>query len=122
MKDSQLIKTYCSVGLIASAISLFWLVIESKVPLASWLSGVSPFLILLVLVNGAGVVIFFILAWKSWRDKPWLERIAEKTKGVLAKSGPGTAVLASSLYGLFLAAIFLSASKHGPAFGLRQGG
>ena len=84
-KRFTLLQIYGSVGLLASVISLFWVVLESDVPPAAWFSGISPLLILLILMNGVGLVVFGWLAWKTWRDQHWSRQAEEKIKRIIPK-------------------------------------
>jgi len=106
-KRFTLLQIYSSVGFLASAISLFWLIIESNVSPALWLSGISPLLILLILMNGVFLVVFGWSALTSWRDQQWSSRAEEKIQRFISKNNLGNSILPVSLYGLFLAAIFL---------------
>jgi len=101
------LRIYCSIGLLASAISLFWLIRESNLSPTLKFSEISALLILLILMNVGFLVVFAWSALNSWRDQQWSIRVEDKVREFLSKNNVAARILAISLYALFFGAIFL---------------
>lgn len=106
-KRFTILQIYSYLGLLASFISLSWLLIESDVRLAALASGISPLLILLILLSATGLVLFGRCSWLSWREEEWSTRAEKRIRKIFSNSISSQTLLAMSLYGLFFGAIFL---------------